>query len=223
MKKRQNGRWTILLMINCLTKTFCHLTHLINPMSELFEKHFWQDEKWRDVVDYEGYYQISSLGRLRSVDRAVVFQKVKFGVRRVFKGRIIKLSKSKTGYLRILLYRHGKKKNFLVHRLVLEAFHGPCPSGKECGHLDGTRNNNAASNLKWVTKKENVVHSVIHGTRRSQKGEWNTQSKLMEKDIIEIRRRRRGGEKLSDIAEDFPVTKAHIGDIARGVLWGSVR
>jgi hypothetical protein len=68
------------------------------------------------------------------------------------------------GYRTVLLSYAGLSKRYKVHRLVCEAFHGPCPEGRECAHLDGNNSNNRPENLAWVTRSENTKHQVLHGT-----------------------------------------------------------
>lgn len=69
----------------------------------------------------------------------------------------------KDGYQRVCLRKEGKAYDFLVHRLVLETFIGPCPDGMECLHMDGNKQNNSLDNLRWGTREENVQDSIRHG------------------------------------------------------------
>lgn len=110
-------------------------------------------EIWKDIPNYEGYYQASNMGRIRSVKRSVIDR----GLPRVFQGRILVLdSMKKQGYLRARLSKDGKVKSFLVHRLVLAAFYG----WKELqgNHKNFITNDNRLINLEYVTAKENTEH-----------------------------------------------------------------
>lgn len=84
---------------------------------------------------------------------------------------------SKYGHVYVNLYKDKKRHPKLVHRLVLEAFVGPCPEGKEGAHINGIPGDNRLSNLKWATHKENETHKIEHGTschkrQRDEKGKW---------------------------------------------------
>lgn len=113
-------------------------------------------EEWRPIPGWDGY-EVSSLGRVLSHRRA--------------KSRLLRLSRSPKGYLRAGLYdgeryRRGPR-TIAVHRLVMLAFVGPCPVGKEVRHLDGNPGHNTLSNLTYGTHAENVADSIAHGTHIS--------------------------------------------------------
>lgn len=119
-------------------------------------------ETWKPVLGYEGLYEVSDQGRVRSVSREVVYSN---GGVRWHSGRIIKTKRQTTGHLRVCLYRDTRSRFIFVHRLVLEAFVGPCPVGMEgCHYPDRDPANNALSNLRWDTKRENQFDRVKHGT-----------------------------------------------------------
>lgn len=118
-------------------------------------------EEWRPVPGYEGYYEVSSLGRVRSLDREVSHPTVGI-VRR--KGKVLAQNPlNEDGYLGIGLNRDGIKKKRAVHLLVLEAFTGPRPKGEQACHNDGNNTNNRVENLRWDTPKENVADIKRHG------------------------------------------------------------
>lgn len=121
-------------------------------------------EEWRDIPGWEGYYQVSDQGRVRSVDRVV------HGVdgREINrKGKIIKLRARDERHLKAGLSRAGEQKKFYVHRLVVEAFHGAIPQGFVVRHLNGDPKDNRAGNLAIGTHSENYFDAVKHGTRRN--------------------------------------------------------
>jgi hypothetical protein len=111
-------------------------------------------EIWKDINGYEGYYQVSSLGNVRSLDRK---RRVRNGKYVLCKGKKLKNSKG-THYYRVRLSIEGKSKGFNIHRLVAKAFiHNP-HNKKEVNHIDGNKLNNNLENLEWVTKSENEKH-----------------------------------------------------------------
>jgi len=114
-------------------------------------------ERWKWYQGYEGIYQVSTWGQVRSVDRWVTYPD---GRRHFRKGRILKPARTKDGYLRVGLSRDGKLRNFLVHRMVAETFI-PNPEKKpQVNHRDENKENNSVEveveNLEWVSAKENV-------------------------------------------------------------------
>lgn len=127
-------------------------------------------EQWLPVVGYEGLYEVSDMGRVRSLDRAVWRDDARCRPHYVtYRGREMRLSRQAHGYVGVILWRDGKYRNVRVHRLVLEAFVGPCPRGMETLHGNGQRNDNRLANLRWGTQEENAEDRVRHGTltRRS--------------------------------------------------------
>ena len=109
-------------------------------------------EIWKDYKDYEGLYQASNLGRMRSLDRWV---KSKSGSVRLCKGKILKLCTDKYGYLNVSLHKNNKVKTYLVHRIIAETFL-PNTDNLPCvNHKDENPLNNVVSNLEWCTYSYN--------------------------------------------------------------------
>lgn len=124
-------------------------------------------EEWRDIPGHEGYYQASSHGRIRSLDRIGV---MKNGIKRRYPGVIIKqFPHSVTGHLLVRLSKDGKGATRKVHQLVLESFVGPAPEGMMCCHWDDDPTNNHIDNLRWGTKSENMRDSVRNGKHNMTK------------------------------------------------------
>lgn len=120
-----------------------------------------ENEIWKDIIGYEGLYQVSNLGRIKSVDRYV--KHPIYGLMHI-KERILKFGISGNGYLIVGLYRDGKQTPKLVHRLVAEAFI-PNPNNlTDVDHLNTNRTDNRVENLRWCTHKENQNNpkSIVH-------------------------------------------------------------
>ena len=104
------------------------------------------EEVWKDILGYEGLYQISSLGRVKSFHRN--------------KPLILSLKKTSLGYLDVTLSKNGVKKSFRVNRLVAIAFIPNLENKPQVNHIDENKLNNKVSNLEWVTSKENINHGT---------------------------------------------------------------
>ena len=117
------------------------------------------DERWTPVAGFEGLYEVSALGRVRSVARVVLR---KNGRTQSVKARVLKPQKRKFGYLGIVLSRDGKSYPFTLHRLVLESFVGQRDPWQECCHCNGNPSDNRLSNLRWDTKESNTSDRPIH-------------------------------------------------------------
>lgn len=119
-------------------------------------------ERWKPVRGYEGFYEVSDLGNVRSVDRIA-----RHGHRLRGKPIASRPNPERGGYVYVSLSRDGQMYTRRVHRLVLEAFVGPAPEGMEGCHNDGDPANNALSNLRWSTHQENIWDKEIHGTHNN--------------------------------------------------------
>lgn len=172
-------------------------------------------EIWKPVRGYESLYSVSSSGRIRSFDR-VVRTGTRAGYRKI-PGRILNASNNQ-GYRRVSLYNGSGGVAWMgVHVLVCEAFHGSRPQGLQVSHLNGTRNDNRACNLKWSTPKENNSHKDAHGT--SNKGERHSMAILTEKDVRAIRSRVSTGENNAAIAADYGVSRHCVYRIKNKKSW----
>jgi len=172
-------------------------------------------ESWRSIKEFEGLYEVSDWGRVRSLQRITAS-----GLRggKILGARLSgKAQRPKVG-----LSKDGVVTEREVHSLVLEAFIGPRPPGHEACHNDGNRLNNVLANLRWDSRAANHADSVRHGTAKYPNGEENGRAKLTIQDVAEIRRRRLAGEECLPIAQDFGITRQHVGVIARGAEWRHV-
>ena len=165
-------------------------------------------EIWKDILGFEGRYEASNTGSVRSVPRPGQprYQKLKAADR------------SNGGYGRLVLTREdGKRCNVMLHKAVLEAFGGPRPDGALVRHIDGDKTNNHIENLTWGTHKENQADRVLHGTH--SRGENNPSAYLTEVQVTEIRNRRASGAPLKDLSVEFGVTLVMVSSICTGKSW----
>ena len=134
------------------------------------------------------------------------FHKDGFVISRVKKNPIVMKPIKMGQYVGLQLKRSdGHVEKAYLHRLICEAYYGPCPEGMECRHLDGDRSNNMASNLCWGTKSENAADKEKHRTNPS--GERNAMSKLTEATVREMRSyRAKTGESYAKIGDLFGVS-----------------
>lgn len=121
------------------------------------------EEIWKDIEGYEGLYQISNLGRVKSLKRYSKYKNSK----RFINEKIIKLQKSKNGYLRVELCKNNIKKKYLIHRLVGYAFLNNYDNNLEINHKDGNKQNNNVENLEWITRSENERHAYKMGLAKN--------------------------------------------------------
>lgn len=166
------------------------------------------DEQWRPIEDYVGYYEVSNLGRVRNVRKQA---------RRVV-GKVLKVCDNGRGYKSVMLRKDGRSKRLYVHRLVAAAFLGPCPAGSEVAHLNHNRSDNRAVNLTYLTHYENVQHSKQ--LKRHAHGETCGHSKLTEKKVLEIRKLyEQGKHSQQSLANMFRVHQATICYVVNNKTW----
>lgn len=168
-------------------------------------------ESWLPVEGYEGRYEVSNLGRVKSLPNSrrkgelILCQQphVKSG------HRIVNLTRNEgAGYI---------QKSYYVHLLVLKAFVGPCPAGLQGCHNNGDPSDNAKDNLRWDTVSANQMDRVDHGT--SNRGAANGQAVLVEDDVKDIKRRLANKETQTSIAKFYKVSRSAILQIHLGKNW----
>lgn len=192
---------------------------LINSNDSL-QRAFGSGEIWMDIPGLEGRYQASTHGRIRSLDRE---GKTCYGATRKLKGRLLRMTGGKRGYLRI---PPNICETQFVHRLVAMTFIPNPGRLPVINHIDGNKQNNRVENLEWCTQLENMQHAFRTGLAAGmdlKKGEDSIAAKLTESQVIEIKRRIKEGERLIDISIDYPVSKSAIAEIKAGRSWGHVK
>lgn len=161
-------------------------------------------ERWKDIKEYKGLYQVSSLGRVRSLPRNTT------------KGGIIKGNKSRF-YQSLCLSKNGYIKSYAIHRLVAITFIKNSDNKPYVNHKDGNKFNNRVDNLEWTTPSENKIHAVKNGFTYSPRGEKHWASKLSEWQVISIRRNAYKPQK--ELAKEFNVSFQTISDIINRKKW----
>lgn len=195
-----------------------------------------QNEEWRDVVGYEKYYSVSSLGRVRSDVPRNKWEA----------GRILKPQVDKCSYLRVKLYKENSNETLRVHKLVCDAFLGERPESMEVNHIRQPKSNNRISNLEYVTHKKNMEHAVENGLINPPRGEnhhWNRhpenrmygdrnpsrlhpnkvphgenhgKAKLKNSDVFRIFELKESGKTEREISKIIGIGTSQVGRILRG-------
>lgn len=170
-------------------------------------------EVWKPIVGLEGRYEVSSLGRVRSLPAWVRPRASGEYTRYLRPGRVLRPYTAHHGYQKFVGSIDGKQVRRLVHRAVCEAFHGPCPDGHQASHRNGVSSDNRPENLRWLSVQENADEKAIHGT--VTRGDTHPKSKLSPEMVRHIRKRREAGEAMNRIARDIGVSVPCV----QGVIW----
>ncbi len=173
-------------------------------------------EEWRNVNGYEGLYEVSSAGRVKSLPRLVV----SYGSRSYWTRTRILRPANVCGYLVVVLSRDGVTSMEKVHRLVGYAFLGLTKTGV-INHLDGVKQHNDVGNLEVTDSAGNLRHADEAGLWNIR-GERNHHAKLTVADVVAIRQRLANGEPGRTIARDYPVHRDYISLIKNRTIWKHV-
>jgi hypothetical protein len=158
--------------------------------------------EWADVPGFPSY-QVSRQGQVRSLKR----------------GRILRQFRGEDGYLHLNLWRDGRPKHHLVHRVVASAWLGGIPEGYQVNHKNGIKTDNRVENLEVVTPRENLRHARLLGLAPSLAGEGNYNAKLTAEQVREVRRLRKEGFSVSQLARRFEVCEITIYSIVTRKTW----
>lgn len=153
------------------------------------------EEVWKPVIGFEGFYEVSNFGRVRSKDRYV---KHNCGGLKKVEAQILSQLITSNGYCQVFLWKHGKRKVCLVHRLVLQAFVGECPKNMEVRHLNSISTDNNLENLAYGTRSENTIDTLKLGRGGRQR--------LNPTLVKEIRKRLSNGESSKVLAHEYEVS-----------------
>lgn len=185
-------------------------------------------EIWHDIEGFDGKYQVSNLGRVRSF---------------AYKNeRILSLQKLSGGYFGVCLSKENKRHTYLIHRLVASAFIPNPQNKKEVNHKNGKKSDNMVDNLEWATPKENMQHALQNGLLKTvikpmldgwqnkkeeiikkviqrSAGENSPNHKWTNHQIMQIRKLFREGIKVCEIARKYKVHHSTISSIVKGKAW----
>ena len=176
-------------------------------------------EEWRSIQKYEGHYEVSSLGRIKSLGITTVSKE---GRKYTRKERILKIGYGNTGYANVALLKDGVQTTYKVHRLVAEAFIDNVECKKTVNHNDGDKSNNSVPNLQWSTYKEQMEHAIIEGLS-DLKGESNNSSKLTTEEVLDIRDLYSTGNYTQvSLSDMFNVAPSTISNIVKRKRWNHV-
>ena len=163
-------------------------------------------EIWKDINDYEGLYQVSNFGNVKSL-----------GNEFTRKERFLKLSPQSKGYLTVVLQKNATRKMVLVHRIVAEYFVSNPLNKSQINHINGDKTDNKVENLEWVSHRENLDHAIKNNL--TLKGEENRNSKLKDVDIIKIHSLLQKGTTTKELSESYNVSYSTIDGIRTNRYW----
>lgn len=173
-------------------------------------------ELWKDIKGYEGIYQVSNLGNIRSLERITIFesenQHKKYKANRQIKCKIKKPTVNKCGYYQTVLYKKGRKRNVLVHRIVAETFLPNLNNKPTINHIDGNKLNNKLDNLEWATYTEQLIH-VNHIL--GKKSIISKQCREKRAEQLRKKVKRSDGKIYNSIREASKDSNVHSGNIVR--------
>lgn len=176
------------------------------------------DERWLPVIGYEGLYEVSDRGRVRSLDRVTPTVMPYGPTTRHYRGKVLKLTCDSRGYPGVRFSRAGIMESRPVHHLVMEEFAGPRPEGQEIRHLNDVKTDcRWPENLVYGTKKENFADRVVNGI--SNRGERHGIAVTNRETVAEVRARVAAGERQCDVAADTGLTRANVWAIVHGKSW----
>lgn len=172
------------------------------------------EEIWKPIKDYEGLYEVSNLGRVKSLDR-IIMQR---GFPKKLKGRILKGRLNRKGYITVILHSDGLPNTQKIHRLVALVFIKNPENKREVNHINGIKTDNRSENLEWNTTSENLTHAFKIGLKEGLKGGKNGRAKLTE-DMVRSIKKELSSMTQVELAEKYGVSPVCISKIKLGINW----
>jgi|SRR5215831_3710382 len=173
------------------------------------------DEEWKPIAGFQELYEVSSVGRVRSLNRVLGFDDLGS---RTIPGRMLIPTCTRKGYLRVKLSLNGQSRTLIVHRLVASAFVPNPYNLPHVNHLDMNKKNNAATNLEWCTN--------LHNHRHAWRTDWNkmlgARTKLTSSQVVSIRSLFRSGRPARQLARKYSISTAHVYAIIKRQAWNRV-
>lgn len=171
-------------------------------------------EKWLPIVEYEGWYSVSNLGRIRR-DKAQCGTRI---------GKINKSCANKIGYSIVVLSKNCIAKTFRVHFLVTQSFLGEKPKGLTTNHIDGNKTNNKISNLEYSSYSENGLHAYRLGLKIGMFGIKNPNCKISKNIVIKIRKKYKSENiSQSKLGKIYGISQTQVGRIIRNERWNYIK
>ena len=164
------------------------------------------EEVWKPVVGYEDYYEVSNLGRIRSVERSV---STRGNGRRIVRSTVLSLSTS-SRYINAMMWVEGKQTPIQVHRAVAMAFINNTNNKPQVNHIDGNKHNNFVSNLEWVTGSENAIHASNMGLRKPRGRSRSIDASARKQFVLSKRAEGLTNKEISEIMGVCPATVSRI-------------
>jgi hypothetical protein len=178
-----------------------------------------QVETWLPVIGFEGLYEVSHHGQVRSLDHQVT-QNSRWGLQsRIQRGRLLRPKRCKGGYLQVCLYRAGVPCYRHIAHIVAEAFIGLRPAGQQVCHCNGVKTDNRACNLRYDTIKGNVADKVVRGTLLRGENHYNAKAS---EEVVRALRAQGKDRSWAQLAEQYGFSKGNVRSILTFKTWRHV-
>lgn len=159
-----------------------------------------QEEIWKEIPLSGGIYYVSNLCNIKSIDHYVL---MKPGLFRIQKGRMIKLHKSRKGYIMCSIKKNGKNFHTSIHRLIAICFIPNIHNKDQVNHINGIKDDNRIGNLEWCTNRENIIHAYSNDLIKVNKGEKHHNSKITDMDELTIFYKRKNGASYKSLSLEY--------------------
>lgn len=181
-------------------------------MTVIYSNEEIESEIWKPVSGYEGLYEVSNLGRVKSLSRVVFFGHG-CKAKKIIPEKIL-VTSNRNGYRQVSLCLSGKQTEFSVHRIVCTAFHEKPENYTVVNHKNSIKTDNRAINLEWCTHKHNTQEAITSGIMDCIFGENSSVSTISDMDIVNIRKMYASGRYTQrEIGKLFGVSQTHVKDI----------